>query len=264
MSTRGSSDDGEGATSFRTSHLVAVVVCIVLIVAVVAVAFGRPSTEGVLEPRDAPLISAEDLDGEIFDLGEHAGNVTVLHFTAIEEPVCLECESQMRQQLEELRDLSSDLVNATIVTVNMRKNPRSEDGRSLARAWWELEANWTWIEDWPPYPVSGPYEDYWNYRGAVSNPSIVLIDGEMRVVAVFHVYQMGSGEVDGVQRSGKLCRDIEAIQAGEWEGFEGEVTTSRVTIGTMFALGVITSLTPCSIALMAVVISSIMDCVKST
>ena len=259
MSTEETVDDGAGVAGHKASHLVVVVVCVVLIVAVVAVAFGRPSTEAVFEPRDAPTISADDLDGEPFDLDDRAGNVTVLHFTAIEEPVCLECESQMREQLKELRDLRHDLDNATIVTVNMRKNPRSEDGRSLARTWWELEADWTWIEDWSPYPVSGPYDDYWNHRGAVSNPTIVLIDGDLRVVAVSHVYQMGSGEVDGVQGSVKLARDIEAIHAGEWEGFEGAVTTSRVTIGTMFALGVIPSLTPCSIALMAVVISYIMS-----
>ena len=258
----GSSEPGcdtARAAGPRGTQLAVVVVSIVLMVAVVAVIFGRPSAEGVYEPRDAPPISATDLDGEPFNLGDHSGNVTILHFTAIEEPVCLECESQMRGQLEELKDLSSVGGNITIVTVNMRKNPRSDDGRSLAERWWGLEADWTWIEDWSPYPVSGPYDEYWTHRGATSNPSILLVDGDLRVVAVFNVYQMGSGEVDGVQRSGKLVRDIEAIQAGEWEGFEGSVTTTSVTIGTMFALGVVTSLTPCSIALMAVVISYIMS-----
>ena len=247
------------ATGPKGSHLAVVVVSLVLMVVVVAVVFGRPSTEEVFEPKDAPPISAVDLDGEPFDLRDHAGNITVLHFTAIEEPVCLECENQMREQLEELNDLSSAWGNVTIVTVNMRKNPRSNDGRALAEQWWGFKPNWTWIEDWSPYLVSDPYDEYWTYRGAVSNPSILLVDGDLRVVAVFHVYQMGSGEVDGVQRSEKLARDIEIIQAGEWEGFEGEVTTSGVTIGAMFALGVVTSLTPCSIALMAIVISYIMS-----
>jgi cytochrome c-type biogenesis protein len=242
-----------------TSHLMVVLVCVVLMVAVMAVALGRPSVEEVFEPRDAPPISTEDLDGEPFDLGDHTGNVTLLHFTAIEEPVCLECEKQMREQMEELRILASGLANATVVTVNMRNNPMSDDGRTLAERWWQLEVDWTWIEDWSPYSVSGPYDEYWTYRGAVSNPCILLVDGELRIVAVFHVYQMGSGEVDGVQRAGELGQAVEAIHAGEWEGFEGEVTTSPVTVGTMFALGVITSLTPCSIALMAIVISYIMS-----
>ena len=235
------------------------VVTIVLMITVVALIFWNPSDEEVFEPRDAPPISATDLDGEKFDLNNHTGNVTVLHFTAIEEPLCLECLDQMRTQLEELKDLRSTGGNVTIVTVNMRKNPTSDDGRSLAERWWGLEVDWTWIEDWSPFPVSEPYNDYWTYRGAVSNPCVILIDGDLRVVALFHVYQMGSGEVDGVQRSGKLARDIESIQTGEWEGFEGEVSTSGVTIGGMFALGVVTSLTPCSIALMAVVISYIMS-----
>ena len=257
-----SSEPGDGmarAPGPKGSHLAVVIVSLVLMAVVVAVVFGRPSTEVVFESQDAPPISAVDLDGEPFDLSDHAGNVTVLHFTAIEEPVCLECENQMREQLEELKDLGSELGNVTIVTVNMRKNPRSDDGRALADQWWGVEASWTWIEDWSPYLVSEPYDEYWTHRGAVSNPTILLIDGDLRVVAVFHVYQMGSGEIDGVQRSGKLARDIEIIQAGEWEGFEGEVDTNHVTIGAMFALGVVTSMTPCSIALMAVVISYIMS-----
>ena len=252
-------EDGAGATDRTTSHLAIMVVSAVLIIAVVAVVFARPSTEEVFEPRDAPPILAEDLDGEPFDLADQAGNVTVLHFTAIEEPACLECLDQMRGQLEELKDLSSELGNVTVVTVNMRKNPRSDDGRSLAKRWWGLEVNWTWIEDWTPFPVSEPYSEYWTYRDAVSNPSVLLIDSDLQIVAVFHIYQMGSGEVDGVQQSDDLLRDIETIQEGEWEGFEGEVTTKRITIGAMFALGIITSLTPCSIALMAVVISYVMS-----
>ena len=252
-------DDGGGSNGLKGSYLAVVVVSIILIAAVVAVTFGRPPTEGLFEPQDAAAISVVTLDGEQFDLSDHSGNVTVLHFTAIEEPVCIECENQMREQLEELKDLSSDLRNVTVVTVNMRKNPYSDDGRTLADRWWGLEVNWTWIEDWSPFPVSEPYREYWTYRDAVSNPSILLIDGDLQIVAVFHVYQMGSGEVDGVQQSDDLFRDIEKIQAGEWEGFEGEVTTRRITIGAMFALGVITSLTPCSIALMAVVISYVMS-----
>ena len=252
-------DDVKKTTKPRGPQLAVVVVTIVLMITVVALIFWNPSDEEVFEPRDAPPISATDLDGEKFDLNNHTGNVTVLHFTAIEEPLCLECLDQMRTQLEELKDLRSTGGNVTIVTVNMRKNPTSDDGRSLAERWWGLEVDWTWIEDWSPFPVSEPYNDYWTYRGAVSNPCVILIDGDLRVVALFHVYQMGSGEVDGVQRSGKLARDIESIQTGEWEGFEGEVSTSGVTIGGMFALGVVTSLTPCSIALMAVVISYIMS-----
>ena len=248
-----------GEKDHNRRYIVVALISLILIVAIVAVVFGRPSTTEVFEPIDAPPISTTDIDGEPFNLFNNSGNVTILHFTGIEEPVCLECENQMREQIEELQDLFSTGSNATIVTVNMRKNPHSSDGRTLAERWWGLQVGWTWIEDWSPFPVSGPYEEYWNYRGAVSNPSVLLIDGDMRIVAVYHVYQMGSGEVDGVQTAEDLARDIERIQTGEWEGFKGVVTSSGVTVGAMFALGIITSLTPCSIALMAVVISYIMS-----
>jgi len=248
-----------GKSGNRGLYITVVLVPLILIVAVVAVVSIRPSSTEVFEPMDAPPISTMDIDGEPFDLFNDSGNVTILHFTSIEEPVCLECEDQMREQIEELHDLWSTGSNATIVTVNMRKSTHSPDGRALAERWWGLDVGWTWIEDWSPFPVSVPYSEYWTYRGAVSNPTIVLIEGNTRVVGVYHIYQMGSGEVDGVQGAEDLGRDIESIQSGEWEGFEGEVSMGGVTVGMMFALGVITSLTPCSIALMAVVISYIMS-----
>ena len=239
--------------------LIAVALLLIVTLGILAVAFGRPGETRDLEPTAAPPLQANDIDGAPFDLASLRGNVTVLHFTAIEEPVCLECEQQMRAQTEALASLLGRPGAPVVVTVNMRSSVRSPDGRSLAQEWWGVSVNWTWIEDLPPFPAAETFRDYWTYRGGTSNPTVLLIDEEMRIVAVRHVYQMGTGEVDGVQTADELAHDVALVRAGEWEGGEGTVSAGETTVAGMFALGVLTSVTPCSVALLAVVISYIMS-----
>lgn len=81
----------------------------------------------------------------------------------------------------------------------MRKNPYSEDGKTLAENWWDMNITWYWVEDFDPFPISAKYIDYWNIGGGSSNPSILLMDKEQNIVGVYHVYQMGKGEIDGIQ-----------------------------------------------------------------
>ena len=64
--------------------LVAVTLLLVVTLAVLAVAFGLPGETRDLEPTAAPPLQANDIDGVPFDLASLRGNVTVLHFTAIE------------------------------------------------------------------------------------------------------------------------------------------------------------------------------------
>ena len=239
--------------------LVAVALLLVVMMAVLAIAFGRPGETRDFEPAPAPALQIDDIDGVPFDLASLRGNVTVLHFTAIEEPVCLECEGQMRGQAEALAALLDRPDPPKVVTVNMRSSELSSDGRSLAESWWDLSVNWTWIEELPPFSAAAAFRDYWTYRGGTANPTVLLLDQEMRIVAIRHIYQMGKGEVDGVQTADGLAHDIALIRAGEWEGAEGTVSAGETTLVTMFALGVLTSVTPCSIALLAVVISYIMS-----
>ncbi len=230
-----------------------------MVAGVLAVALARPGSTHAFEPEPSPSLTATDLDGDPFDMAALAGNVTVLHFTVIEDPVCLECERQMRGQVEQLSALYGLLESPTVVTVNMRSSERSDDGRTLAQRWWGVTPGWTWIEDLPPYTAAEPFREYWSYRGATSNPTVLLIDEDLQVVAVYHVYQTGTGEIDGVQGSAELARRVEDIRAGRWEGGEGEVSAGGATLVGMFALGAITSLTPCSVALLAVVVSYIMS-----
>ncbi|UCE74802.1 MAG: cytochrome c biogenesis protein CcdA, partial [Methanomassiliicoccales archaeon] len=172
--------------------------------------------------------------------------------------LCIECEKELRSQTEELERLKESRSNITIITINMRKNPYSEDGKSLAENWWGVNVSWHWVEDFDPYPIAGKYLDYWSIEGGISNPTILLIDEEQNVVGVYHVYQMGKGEIDGIQDAETLSEKIDKIERGEWEGFEGEISQQSISFLGMFALGIITSLSPCSVALLITMFSFIM------
>jgi cytochrome c-type biogenesis protein len=144
---------------------------------------------------------------------------------------------------------------------------------------------WPWIEDLDPYPIGSKYLDYWTVRGGSSNPTIVLIDREGRIGPVYHVYRVGEGIEDGVQKAQNLLDDIqelngtalmvegEASPPAEMEArpegaagifsslrtrMENEVSRKDVTAFGMFLLGIFTSLAPCSIALMIAVFSYVM------
>jgi len=92
--------------------------------------------------------------------------------------------------------------------------------------------------------------------GAFSNPSIVLIDQDLMVVGVHHVYCIGKGVIDGVQGAESLAQDAESILSGAWVTDQDDgAAWGGATVGGMFLLGIVTSFSPCSIALLMAVIS---------
>ena len=145
-----------------------------------------------------------------------------------------------------------------IVTLNLRKNPYSRDGRSLAEKWWKVNITWPWTKDIEPYTIASKYLDYWNVRGGSSNPTIILIDKDGNIAAVYHVYRVGEGELDGVQKAETLQKELQNLNGTQWTGLEGEVSRKDVSALGMFLLGILTSLAPCSIALMIAVFSYVM------
>jgi cytochrome c-type biogenesis protein len=76
-------------------------------------------------------------------------------------------------------------------------------------------------------------------------------------VGVYNVYCMGKGVVDGVQNASSLQEDAAAIISGDWTYTSGGSSGTAVNVGGMFLLGVITSFSPCSLALLMAVISFI-------
>jgi cytochrome c-type biogenesis protein len=206
----------------------------------------------------APQFTAVGVDGKNFSLSAFQGSPLILHITNIEIPLCVECEESLKGQVEELARLKAMHPAVQIATLNMRKNSYSRDGKSLAEKWWKVNITWPWAEDIEPYTIASKYLDYWNVRGGSSNPTILLIDKEGNIAAVYHVYRVGEGVLDGVQSAEKLYQKLQDVSGSGWKGLEGEIFVQDVSAFGMFLLGILTSLAPCSIALMIAVFSYVM------
>jgi cytochrome c-type biogenesis protein len=235
--------------------MISVSVAAVILLAVFLTYWTDRSSGGVYEQAD--LFVSTDFRGTEFSLSENVGKVTIIHFTQLENPLCIECEEYMRSQIGELEVLDSfENPNVDIITVNIRKNAYSEDGWAMAEEWYGANITWHWVEEFEPYSISGNYIQFWQLDGAFSNPSIVIVDQDLMVVGVYHVYCIGKGVIDGVQDADSLAEDAESILSGTWiaDG-DSEGGWEGATVSGMFLLGVVTSFSPCSLALLMAVIS---------
>jgi cytochrome c-type biogenesis protein len=113
------------------------------------------------------------------------------------------------------------------------------------------------VEESAPYPISGRYVEYTALGGGFSNPTLLLIDMEGRIKGIYHVYQLGRGEIDGVQRAEALLGKVEGLERGEEPGL-GLGSRQSLTYLGMFGLGIMTSLSPCSVALLLAIFSYVM------
>ncbi|MFW3145404.1 MAG: cytochrome c biogenesis protein CcdA [Thermoplasmatota archaeon] len=217
------------------------------------------------EKEMAPDFKINLPDSNVTSLRDFSGDPVLLHFTSIENPICLECEVELKEQVFEISELAADEANITIITINMRKNQYSEPGYELAREWWGVNVTWIWIEDPEPFKISGDYIDYWSIGSESANPTILLLDEEQYIVGIYHVYQMGKGKVDGIQTSEEMEDKVEKIRNDEWTGVEGQKSSigGGSFIG-MFVLGIITSFSPCSIALLFTVFTFIISSRKTS
>jgi len=199
--------------------------------------------------------TAVDENGVEFSLSDYRGNVTLIHITGLETPLCIECEEEMIGQLEELEKLSKTNNDVKIITLNIRKNPFSTTGKSIAEKTYGINISWNWIEDYEPFQFAGLYQRYWTYDGAFSNPTIIMLNTTQSIVGVNNIYTLGKGKIDGIQTAESLNQDIEQIKSGEWDGFNEGKYNEGITFIGIFALGILTALTPCSIALLIAMIS---------
>ncbi|RLF56582.1 MAG: cytochrome c biogenesis protein [Thermoplasmata archaeon] len=207
------------------------------------------------EIKPAYDFTATDADGNTFNLSDYKGDVVILHITGLENPLCMECLEEMEGQLVELEKLTESNQNLTIVTINKRSNPYSEDGRFMAERDFGVNVSWHWVEDFSPFPITSLYYNYFTVEGAFSNPTIVLIDGDQKLVGVYHVYCLGKGKIDDIQTAESLSNDASDILEGDWEEFKGKSYNNELTFVGIFGLGILTALSPCSIALLVAMIS---------
>jgi len=236
---------------------------VTLVAAIVVVSFVAfdsywKGTAGKVEP--APNFTVTDHLNRTFSLSDMRGNVTILHITQLESPVCLECERHMRDQIRELAALYNG-TNVSIVTLNVRKNAYSPDGWTLARDWYGLNVSWHWVEEREPYAAAGLYQKYWDVEGNFANPTLVLIDPEQNIVGVYHVYTMSRGEIDGVRSANSLRADAQNIYDGKWVGFHGELGEGTTFAG-IFLLGIVSSFSPCSLFMLFAIVSFVISSEK--
>jgi len=202
----------------------------------------------------SPDFTTTDENGNEFTLNDYSGEIIIMHITGLETPLCIECLEEMTGQLNELEKLAQT-TNINILTVNLRKNPYSDSGKTIAERDYGINVSWPWVEDFSPYPITGLYQEYWTVQGAFSNPTIVLIDQNQSIVGVYHVYCLGKGKIDGIQSAESLEQDVQAIQEGSWEGLNTNDFGDSLTFLGIFGLGILTALTPCSIVLLVAMIS---------
>ncbi|HUT00565.1 MAG TPA: cytochrome c biogenesis protein CcdA [Candidatus Thermoplasmatota archaeon] len=203
----------------------------------------------------APDFTATDENGVTFSLRDYQGTVVILHFTGVETPLCIECLEEMEGQIHELENLVKSSHNVSVITINIRKNPSSVSGREMAVTDFGANISWHWVEDFSPYPIAGLYQKQWSVDGAFSNPSLIFIDMNQSIVGVYHVYCMGKGPLDGIQSAESLAGDAKAIANGTWKGSDGNWEDEGITFAGIFLLGILTSVTPCSLALLVAMIS---------
>ncbi|HUS99010.1 MAG TPA: cytochrome c biogenesis protein CcdA [Candidatus Thermoplasmatota archaeon] len=213
------------------------------------------ATAGANDEMKALDFTAIDVNGVEFSLHDYQGNVVILHFTGVENPLCIECLEEMEGQIHELEKLAKSSDNVSITTINIRKNPYSISGHEMAVNNFGANISWHWVEDFTPFPVAGLYQQYWTVDGAFSNPSLVLIDTNQSIVGVYHVYCMGKGPIDGIQTAESLAGDARSIVNGTWKGLDENLEEEGLTFAGIFILGILTSVTPCSLALLIAMIS---------
>jgi len=206
----------------------------------------------------APDFQTNATEGQSFALHDFSGQPVILHITNIENPLCRECEEALRDQTAELALLKKEHPEINLATLNIRKNPYSEDGKNMSRDWWGLEVNWPWAEDFDPFPASGKYIDYWTFEGGFANPTLILIDRDGQVGRVYHVYKLGEGFIDGVQSAGDLYAALQSLDDPA-AATSSDIASQSTSLLGMFGLGIITSFSPCSIALMIAVFTYILN-----
>jgi cytochrome c-type biogenesis protein len=215
-----------------------------------------PTVESTGESHSlAPNFTTVDQHNTSFSLYDNNTTVTILHFTGLESPVCIECEQEMIGQIQELASLRQLDKNITIITINIRKNPYSTNGLTIAEQNYDVNVSWHWVEEYSPYSVAGLYQKYWTIDGAFSNPTLLLLDKNHSIVGIYHVYCLGKGKIDDIQTALSLSQDANKIQAGTYEQFKNDGSSQEITFVAMFLLGILTAATPCSIALLVAMIS---------
>ncbi|MEM2870102.1 MAG: cytochrome c biogenesis protein CcdA [Thermoplasmata archaeon] len=181
----------------------------------------------------APSFTVTDIDGDTISLDELRGRVVVLHLTVVYcGGVVTDAGRYQIEQLGEARERWGEGV--ALVSVTSENCPTTE----LAAVRKQHNISWPLVNDWPDFRIYGPYANYFSLHG---DPTLVFIDPSGRVVG--HTGRASAGEI---------LRAVEAARAGS---APASPVTSSIGFAGMLALGALTSLAPCSMALLATMLA---------
>ncbi|MGQ9583080.1 MAG: hypothetical protein ACUVV6_06150 [Thermoplasmatota archaeon] len=181
----------------------------------------------------APAFLVRDIDGNVVSSAELKGDVIVLHLTVIY------CGGVItdpgKYQIEQLREANERWAEGVAYITVTSENCPTTDLEAIRS---QYSISWPLVNDWPELKIYGPYADYFSLHG---DPTLVFIDTAGNVV-----------KHSGRTSAADIGRAIEAARTGSAP--PAAVTTSFGFAG-MLALGAITSLAPCSIALLATMLA---------
>ncbi len=198
------------------------------------------------EGRRAPDFSTKDIKGKDFRLSDLRGKVILLEFAHI-----CDCTAERNgAQFGEIQKLVGLISGSDFAAVTVTFADSREEAKQAEQ---QYGIDWTYIYDSGSLPIMEKYKDYWSgSQGEFKDPTIVLIDQNFNIVAAYHITTTGA-----VMTGGQLQEKIDKISAGTWGGFEGTINEGSASYLGMFALGILTSVSPCSIVLLVALLSYI-------
>jgi len=187
------------------------------------------NSKGDNAPGDAPEFSVTDIKGNTVSSEDLKGKVVVLNLLVIYCGGIV--YDKGKAQVAQMREAwTTDSERAVFLTVTSENCPTTDlDG--VVR---DLNISWQLVNDWPDVKIYGAYSDYFSKHG---DPTMIIIDVNWNVVK--HAGFMGHEDI-----SKNITKALEGNQ-------ETDPIESSLGLAGMFALGIATSLAPCSIALLA-------------
>jgi cytochrome c-type biogenesis protein len=215
---------------------VSVAVCILFIMSSVLLFQANVGSQKNTGTETAPYFSVKDIDDKVVSSSNLSGKVVVLHLAII---YCggIITENGKRQLSELTESWQKSHDDAEYLTVTSENCPTTD----LAKIKAEYNITWPVVNDWPELSIYKSYSDYFSQHG---DPTIVIIDPLWKVVK--HSGLMNSGEI------------IQAIADAESGGLSPSILGQNIGFAAMFGLGVVTSVAPCSIALLVTMLAFLM------
>lgn len=194
----------------------------------------RVSTDAT---ANAPDFSANDIDGNLIQMESCRGKVVVLHLAVIYcGGVLTPAGEKQFSEMRAARELADG--KAVFITVTSENCPTTD----LFAIRQQYNISWAIVNDWPDMNIYGPYAEYFSKHG---DPTLVIIDPNGRVTK-----HTGSASAEDIDRA------VDAARAGT---AAPSPVSGELGFAGMFGLGVLTSLAPCSIALLATMLAFLLS-----